>query len=198
MKRVLTALGLPLFSLVAVSPLRAQVTELTIMDGSYSEMCEQAARRLDRSSNVQVTGTRLNVSPIELCTIAIREDASGYNRAANYNNRGVLLFAEGRLDEALRDFERAIQLRDGLASAHANRGFALGAMERWAEAVEALDRGIELGFEDPARAHFSRAAAHEELGHIREAYEDYRKAAELDPLWEEPRLELSRFRVSGG
>lgn len=175
----------------------AQGSEVTFVDGGYSELCEKAARTVDKSVPLQVTGSRLAVSPLELCTLAIRHDTSSYNRAGNYNNRGVLLFEQGRLEEALRDFEEAVRLQEDLPRAHVNRGFTLVAMERWEEAVEAFDNGIKPGLEEAARAHFSRAIAHEELGHVREAYQDYRKAAELDPEWEAPRLELTRFQVGG-
>lgn len=176
-----------------------QVAEVTFIDGGYTEMCEQAARRTERPSQplefVELTGSRLGIPPEEICTIAIREDPSPFNRAGNYNNRGVLRFADGRLEEALQDFDRAVELQRDLGRAHINRGFTLVGMERWGEAVEAFDRGLALGVEESARAHFSRAIAHEELGHVREAYLDYRAAAELDPEWEAPRLEMTRFRV---
>ena len=198
MKRVFTGLGLSLLSLaVASGAAHGQATGVITLNGGYSEWCEQVARGTGKSMTIELTGTRLNISPLELCTLAIREDASGHSRAANYNNRGVLLFAEDRLEEALQDFQQAIQLRETLANAHANRGYPLVALGRWTEAVTALDRGIALGAEEAAKAHFSRAIAHEELGQLREAYQDYTSAAELDPQWDAPIQELSRFRVGG-
>lgn len=198
MKRVVTGLGLSLLSLaVASGAAHGQATGVITLNGGYSERCEQVARGIGKSITIELTGTRLNISPLELCTLAIREDASGPSRAANHNNRGVLLFAEGRLEEALQDFQQAIQLRETLANAHANRGYTLVALGQWAEAVTALNRGIELGAEEAAKAHFSRAIAHEELGQLREAYQDYTSAAELDPQWDAPIQELSRFQVGG-
>lgn len=198
MKNVLIKLGITFLPLVGVSsPVSAQETVITLGEGSYTQTCEQAARNIGKSQGIEITGSRLKVSPVEICTLAIREDSSIINRASNHNNRGVLLFSEGQLAEALRDFEEAVRRQDQLAMAHVNRGYTLVALERWDEAVTAFDRGIELGAEEAAKAHFNRAIAHEELGHVREAYRDYMKAAELDPEWEEPRQELTRFSVGG-
>ena len=195
MKRVFTRFVLYLLPLTAASgAVHGQVSVISL-DGGYSETCEQASRSIGKSMTIEITGSRLNISPLEICTLAIREDASSESRATNYNNRGVLLFAEGRLEEALQDFDQATQLRETLANAHANRGYTLVALERWAEAVSALDRGIELGAEEASKAHFSRAIAHEELGQLPKAYQDYTSAAELDPQWDAPAQELLRFRV---
>ena len=54
---------------------------------------------------------------------------------------------------------------------------------------------IERDTSRPELAHYGRAIANEALGNARQAYRDYRRAAELDPDWAEPRTELARFRV---
>jgi tetratricopeptide (TPR) repeat protein len=144
---------------------------------------------------VTLTGSRLGVEPVEICTLAIRTADSAMNRAASYNNRGVMLFAQGLIADALADFEEAINVDDTLGQAYVNRGYTLMALQRWADSIPAFDRGIALGSGEQAKAHFNRGIAHEELGHVREAYQDYMKAAELDPLWEEPKQELTRFTV---
>src|SRR5690606_38511947 len=104
-----------------------------------------------------------------------------------------LLFAMASYAEALQDFEQAIQLDANMAQAHVNRGYSLVALMRWEESIAAFDRGLELGASDAARAHFNRGIAHEETGNLRQAYQDYLKAAELDPQWDAPQQELSRF-----
>lgn len=186
-------MALPDVLLAAASP-----TDVMFLDGGYSELCAVAAHRIENPGNTQVTGSRIATPPIDLCTLAIREDGGTPNLARNYNNRGVLLFAEGRVDEALADFEQAVRRQKGLTKAHVNLGYTYMALERWADAVRAFDSALAQGLqEDAAKVHFNRAIAHEELGEVREAYYDYRSAAELDPLWEEPKQELERFTVSG-
>jgi tetratricopeptide (TPR) repeat protein len=171
-------------------------TEVTFIDGGYAEMCSTAATNIDDVDSIELTGSRLTLQPLDICTRAI-EDSAGtlLQKASSYNNRGVLLFDQQRLLEALSDFEAAIEVQGALAAAHINRGYTLVALQRWEDSVAAFDRGIELGAPEPARAHFNRGVAHEELGHVREAYQDYSKAAELNPEWEEPKRELARFTV---
>jgi len=174
----------------------AAPTEVTFIDGGYAEMCSSVAQNADDAKYVELTGSRLAISPVEICTLAIEEERSTpLNVAGAYNNRGVLLFNEGRLEDALADFERAIARAETLGAAHINRGYTLVAMQRWEDSIASFDRGIELGAPDPARAHYNRAIAHEELGHVREAYYDYKLASELRPEWEEPKRELARFSV---
>lgn len=171
---------------------------VVFLDGGYTELCSMAAHNVDDPKKIEITGSRLEITPLELCTRAIASaDAGTANIAGSYNNRGVLLFAEGELEGALSDFEQALRLNETLAIAHVNRGYTLVGLERWAESITAFDRGIELGVADLAKAHFNRGIAHEELGNVRAAYQDYLKAAELNPEWDEPRRELQRFSVRG-
>jgi tetratricopeptide (TPR) repeat protein len=174
----------------------SNATEVTFIDGGYAEMCSSVAHAVDENLKIEITGSRLTMPPLEVCTNAIEDKASTlHQQAGSYNNRGVLLFDAGMLEEALRDFDQAIAVQGDLAAAHVNRGYTLIAMQRWGDSIPSFDRGIELGAPEPARAHFNRAVAHEEAGHIREAYQDYLKASELNPLWEEPKRELARFSV---
>lgn len=184
-------------ALLAVpSALQAQGSDILFIDGGYAEICASAAFNAEHSAAVQMTGSRLAVEGMEICTWAIDSgESTPAQRAASHNNRGVLLFSAGRIEEALRDFEAALALDETLGAAHVNRGYCLTALKRWQDSLAAFDRGITLGAPEPERAHFSRAIAHEELGHVREAYFDYRKASELKPDWADPQRELSRFVV---
>jgi len=210
-------------AMLASATIHAQpVSPLTIIDGGYAEQCSMAARNPQAASGITITGSRVIISPIRLCTLAIEEGSEADNRAASYNNRGVLHFEAANYDDALADFTEAVQLDDTLTFAHINRGNIFNLREQWAQAISAFDRAIELGIqprparagavaESPesrqasearavrelARAHFNRGIAHENLEQLREAYLDYRRASELAPEWEEPRRELERFEVVG-
>lgn len=174
----------------------AAANEVTFLDGGYAEMCSSVAHHAEDRVHIELTGSRMALSPLEICTLAIEDEASTpTTRAGSYNNRGVLLFEEGRLEESLRDFDSALEESELLAAAHINRGYTLVALQRWADSIAAFNRGIELGAPDPARAHFNRGIAHEELGDVRSAYYDYKTASELNPEWEDPKRELARFTV---
>jgi tetratricopeptide (TPR) repeat protein len=171
-------------------------TEVTFIGGGYAEMCSALAHHPDAQEGVELTGSRMSIPPLDICTLAIEDEVSAFtDRAGSYNNRGVLYFDQGKYAEALADFDSALALMSNLAAAHINRGYTLVAQKRWADSLPSFDRGIDLVAPDPARAHYNRGIAHEELGHVRDAYYDYKKAAELDPEWEEPKRELARFQV---
>jgi len=215
--RVLTLCS-AMAAVLASATIHAQpASPLTIIDGGYAEQCSMAARNPQAASGITITGSRVIISPIRLCTLAIQEGDEAGNRAASYNNRGVLHFEAANYDDALADFTEAVQLDNTLTFAHINRGNIFNLREQWAQAISAFDRAIELGIqprpgragetiESPqasearavrelARAHFNRGIAHENLEQLREAYRDYLRASELAPEWEEPRRELERFEV---
>lgn len=218
--RVLTLFSAMTTVLASATAHAQPVSPLTIIDGGYAEQCSMAARNPQSASGVMITGSRVTLSPIQLCTLAIQEGGDAENRAASYNNRGVLHLAAANIDDALADFTEAVHLKDTLTFAHINRGYIFNLREQWAQAVSAFDRAIELGIQpgpgsagattgspasrqasearavrELARAHFNRAIAHENLEQLREAYLDYLRASELAPEWEEPRRELERFEV---
>ena len=61
--------------------------------------------------------------------------------------------------------------------------------------LEDINRALDLGVEEPEKAYFNRALAHEGLDDMKAAYLDYQKALELKPEWEPPKRELARFTV---
>jgi len=174
--------------------------QVIVLGAGYTEECASAAQHADDSKSTLVTGSRLELRPLEICTHAIREDVE--NRAANYNNRGVIHFSQQNYNAALRDFEVAIQLQEDRYQFHFNLGLALVRLERWAQSLEAFDRGFQLGGPTPgtdssrlAEIYYNRGIANEESGNTRQAYDDYRRALELAPDWELPTEELARFSV---
>jgi tetratricopeptide (TPR) repeat protein len=160
------------------------------------------------SAFVHVVGTRLTTAcyenardrratphAVNQCDEALMQPLSQQDRAGTYVNRGILLMARGSLDQAMADFDAAIELQPGLAEGYLNRGAVLVVRNDQRGAIEALDRALALTPNEPARAYYNRAIAYEDLGEVRAAYRDYRRAAELAPEWDAPRTELTRFRV---
>lgn len=200
-RSIFAAVQVALQAPVLVSVLLAATTAtanpvVTFLDGGYAELCSAAAHNAESRLDFELTGSRLPHTPVEICTLAIDSgELSATQLAGSHNNRGVLLFVAGDLDAALADFDRALALTDQLPQIHVNRGYTLNAQERWAESIAAFDQGIVAEAPDLAKAHYNRGIAHEELGHVREAYLDYRQAAELEPEWSAPQQELTRFVV---
>jgi len=113
----------------------------------------------------------------------------GPTDAQGYNSSGVKLFEQGRAEDALAEYNKAIRLDPTFAVAYFNRGqtyFALGQPQK---AVQDYAEALRL---NPDRAqvrlvYASRAMAYTLLGNDSEAQEDIGRAVELG---HDPRLLL--------
>ena len=136
-------------------------------------------------------------SSLAVCTRALEVDTlSRRDRAATFVNRGIIHMQARDLESALVDYRAAIAIDRELAEAHVNLGIALlhrGGQDQ--AAVETLTRALEMKPARPEVALYSRAVAHEMLGNVREACEDYSAAAAVAPEWKEPVEQLKRFSV---
>lgn len=83
-------------------------------------------------------------------------------------------------DEAIAEFNKAIEYEPGCAKAYLNRGIAYLMKGRHDEALEDYDKAIEL---DPALpdAHLNRGTVYVSKGMYAEAIADYTRTIELDP-----------------
>lgn len=183
-----------------VTPARFAAAAVIVMNGGMAQICYEMTRAVatgeDVAPTVQLTGSLIGLSALDICTMAIQEnDLVGRDRAGTYNNRGVLYFSKMLFTEAVADFEQARRIDPTIAEVHVNHGASMVALKRWAEGVASLDKGIAMDPLEPEKAYFNRAIANEELGNVRGAYLDYLKASELKPDWEQPKMQLTRFTV---
>jgi tetratricopeptide (TPR) repeat protein len=137
---------------------------------------------------------------LRLCDSALLDDRlAADDRAATLVNRGIINMQAQKIDAALADYDAAIKMAPATAEAWVNKGIALVQVgNRDDEAVALLTEGIARSPKRPAVAYYSRAIAYEGLGRPRQAYEDYSRAAQLDPDWTEPAEQLQRFKVVRG
>ncbi len=137
---------------------------------------------------------------LQPCNAALGDAAlSAGDRAATLINRGIVHMHLNNLPAAIADFDASIGSRPEVPEAYVNKGIALVNMgERDAEAIAVLNAALERNPARPALVYYSRAVANEQLGRARAAYEDYSRAAQLDPTWTEPATQLQRFRVVRG
>ena len=159
-----------------------------VIGGGMAEDCYKAARAeaTDRAS-------------LELCTQAIdQESLTKKDLAATLVNRSVILLGRREYDAAVRDLDRAISLRPEFAEAFVNRGAARLGLKQYRDALTDLDRGLALGAPEPAKAWYDKGLAHEDLGDLQAAFNDYTKASELRPDWQLPKDELKRFTLKQG
>lgn len=143
--------------------------------------------------------TRINgdsIRALETCTLALERDLMGANdRAATFDNRGVILDRMQRLDEAEADFDKAIALRPDLGDAYVNRGAVLIKRKQYGDALSQIERGIGFGTSFPYIAEYNRALALQFLGRNREAYDGYHKVLALEPGFAQATERLKDFSV---
>ncbi len=133
---------------------------------------------------------------IEACDLALqRESLNIRDRAATYDNRGVLLDAAGRSDEAESDFHAAIRLGPEMGDAYVNLGSMMIKKRQFPEALDQINKGLALGMSLPHVGYYDRALAQQALGHFKEAYFDYKKALELEPTFQQAEERLKDFTV---
>ena len=89
-------------------------------------------------------------------------------KALQHNERGLDLFAKGKLDNAIKEYEEAIRLDPKLAAAQSNLGSAHFAAGGFAEAAAAFQRACDLD-PDFGQAFFNLALAQLKLGSTKEA-----------------------------
>lgn len=173
-------------TLVALAGLDAAAAQsVTVLGGGMARECSNAALSGESDRKFEA-----------ICTMAIEtEILSQTDRAGTYVNRGVLKLRRNEYASARSDFDRAVELKPAMAEAYVNRGAAMVGQRRYAEGLADINRALELGVDEPEKAYFNRALAHEGLDDLKQAYFDYRKAAEISPEWEAPKKELARFTV---
>jgi tetratricopeptide (TPR) repeat protein len=132
-----------------------------------------------------------------MCDLALtQERLSRHNRAATYINRGILYLRESRFERALLDFERGIENKPELKEAKVNYGAALYNLQRYPEALAALNEGLSTtDIRAKAVGHYNRGLTNEKLGDIPAAYQDFRTALDLQPDFTLASQQLTRFQV---
>jgi len=81
---------------------------------------------------LSVVGSTIGCTPKEAVT------------AAEYNDRGNVLFNEGKYDEAIAEYNKAIELYPEYSSAWNNKGVALEKLGRNEEALECYNKALQL------------------------------------------------------
>ena len=125
------------------------------------------------------------------CDDALKGGAlTARDRLATYVNRGIILNREGKLDEALADFDRAIEKNGELAEAYLNRGNTYYLMRRYDEAIEDYQASLRHDLRKSQVAWYNIGLAQEAKKDNVKAKEAYRTALEIDPEFGPARKKL--------
>lgn len=100
--------------------------------------------------------------------------------AAVWSNRGNSRVSQNKLEEALADFNKSIELAPNVTDPYLNRGTALEGLGKWDEAIADYNYVLQLDPND-AMAYNNRGNAEAGLGKWDEAIADYRKSTEIAP-----------------
>ncbi|MEJ2218673.1 MAG: tetratricopeptide repeat protein [Gemmatimonadota bacterium] len=122
---------------------------------------------------------------------------------------GLCLSLLGQAEEALDEFDRALELNDGYIEAHLNRAIMLNELGRYDDARDAFDRAIsaehQVGGRFPAAVSARIANAHLAVGDLymaasapKEAAREFRHALELRPLFHDIRNRLAEALMQLG
>jgi tetratricopeptide (TPR) repeat protein len=118
-------------------------------------------------------------------------------KAEDYFNRGVGLYHKEKYEEALKAFEKAIELNPDKESAWNNKGATLSKLERYDEALKAHEKAIELN-PNHIMALSNKGIALSNLERYDEALKAFEKAIELNPddevTWNNKGVTLDEYK----
>jgi tetratricopeptide (TPR) repeat protein len=176
---------LPALAALVLASANSANAAVTVLGNGVAHSCYQFAEYGGNS-----------VDGIQTCTFALEQTTlSVRDRAATLVNRGILRARKDDAEGALADYDRGLAMDAALAEGYVDRGAVMIVLRRYDDAVADIDKGISLGANRLQIAYYDRAIADEALGNIRAAYEDYKKAAEIQPDFRLATDQLSRFRV---
>ncbi len=119
------------------------------------------------------------------------------------NNLGNLRVDQGRLEEGIAHFRRALEISPGYAEAQSNWGRALFLAGRPEEAIPHLDEALRLGALSPV-VH-NNAVAHDNLGlallrqnKVDAAIAQFRESAAVEPSYAEAHTDLAAALIQQG
>lgn len=118
---------------------------------------------------------------IKLLTKAIKSDEySGNKLAAIHIYRGFSWEGQGKLNKAIDDYSKAIELNPKDITAYTLRGIAWGKKGEYDKAIADYTKALEITPKF-AKAYNNRGYTWAQKGNMNEAIADYTKAIEIDP-----------------
>ena len=179
--RTLSALAAAACTLLFAPSAQAAVT---VFGGGAAQYCFNAA-------DEGITSTDY----LFFCNEALAGQLTDHDRAATYINRGIIRLHTYQAVAATADFNAGLAINPNIGEGYVDRGAALVMRHEYAQAIADINKGLELGTREAYRAYYNRAMAAEGLGNLQGAYNDYRKALELEPGFTRAADELKRFKI---
>ncbi len=105
------------------------------------------------------------------------------SKAEKHFNTGGELYDQGRLEEAIAEYDEAIRLDPQLTLAYNNRAATYVNLGQYQKAIQDYDKVIRLN-PQLVVAYNNRGFAYDELGQHERAIQDYDEAIRLNPQYE--------------
>ncbi len=132
---------------------------------------------------------------LTLVTKAIEaNEATGRDLANMHYFRAELYGLANKLDEAIADYGKAIEIMPDLAAAYHDRALVYAQQKKYSEALDDLSRAQFLIPNSPL-PYYNRGRVYEAMGKRNEAILEYRRARALAPRMKEPQDALKRLGV---
>jgi len=131
-------------------------------------------------------------------TVAFNLFASYKSNADGHQNFGLALLETGRVDEAITQFQKSVQLKPDFAMARNNLGYAL--LQRGGrvdEAITQLQQALQVNPDD-AQARFNLGNALAQKGTVDEAITQYQQALQIYPGYVEAHYNLGVVLLQKG
>lgn len=112
--------------------------------------------------------------------LGVAQVQAGSDEARARTNAGVKLLEQGKVDEAVAEFRKAVRLDPDYAAAHLNLAYAYDRQGRVGEAMDGYRRVIELAPED-LMAHNNLGVLYDKEGLYDEAIGQFEQALRIDP-----------------
>lgn len=132
---------------------------------------------------------RLGIPVTNATRFAIRQTPTASPSAMSLNNEGIVLYQQGRLDDAVARFQAALQIDSVYSTAHANLGAVLADEGNYEEAIPHYQRAVEF-LPNYAVYPYNLGVLYAQLGRSQEAIAMLQQATTLDPAYVEAYNEL--------
>ena len=119
------------------------------------------------------------------------------NNHTAHNSLANALLAQGRLDEAVAEYRKAVEIKPDVASVQSNLGNALGAEGKFSEAIEACEAALRIR-PDYAEAHNNLGCALASIGRTEEAIKQFSEALRINGDYVEAHYNLGRVLAQIG
>jgi tetratricopeptide (TPR) repeat protein len=176
-----------LLLLLAVIPVVLNAQSMTVLStGGDARACSFAAELSERLNPSR--------SDLDSCNRALDEvHLTRRDRAATFVNRGILQSRLDRYQDALNDYNAALEIEANLPQAWNGKGNLYYLAERYDDAIAAYERALELKLPELQVAHYNLGLTYEKLGDSAAAERSYNTALEIAPDWAPAREKLQNL-----